>query len=121
MFRGAIREPEQVLVAYEDFKKAFKAVGEALPTAELCSQNGIDFVPMVVEAHGGGWGPAARRVLDMVAKHGSAITSDEPEEISLTIAQRLSCSLQRESARAVMRRLHHADAEAFETPLPLWQ
>ena len=116
-----------MLRAHEDFKKSFKALGEPLTTVALCSQNGLEFVPMVIEAHGGGWGPAARRILDAVARTWSAMTADEPEQVSLNIAQRLSCSLHRESARAVLRRLGDgSDTESCPAwspgaPLPLWQ
>ena len=60
---------------------------------------------MVIEAHSGGWGKTARQVLDAVAKHVSAVRYTEPDAESLSIAQRLSCSLHRENARAVLRRL----------------
>ena len=124
---GAIADPGGVLTAYEQFKRSIKATGEQLSTEALCSEQGIDFVPMVAEAHGGSWGPAARKVIDAVAKHASAASTDEPETVSLCIAQRLSCSLQRESARAILRRLQDGSAARTAsgwTPgavLPLWQ
>ena len=124
---GAIADPEGVLTAYEQFKRSYKAPGEQLSTEALCSQQGIDFVPMVAEAHGGSWGPAARKILDAVAKHASATSTEEPETVSLHIAQRLSCSLQRESARAILRRLQDCSAApsapswAPGAVLPLWQ
>ena len=51
------------------------------------------------------WGPAARKILDAVTRHASATSTEEPETVSLHIAQRLSCSFHRENARAVLRRL----------------
>ena len=33
-----------------------------LDTAAHCDEEGLDFLPMVVEASGGGWGSDARRV-----------------------------------------------------------
>ena len=43
-------------VAYEEVKRQY------LDTASQCAQQGLQFVPMVVEAHGGGWGPSAAAV-----------------------------------------------------------
>ena len=60
---------------------------------------------MVVEAHGGGWSKAARAVLGSVAKCIAATQYDSLEIVSLAIAQRLSVSLHRENARAIVRRL----------------
>ena len=98
---------------YEDMKRSYKN------TAEECSQAGFSFVPLVVEAHGGSWSPLARRVLDGLAKLQAAAWSDGQEPASLRIAQRISCSLQRENARAVLRRLAPPGA-GQEMPAPGW-
>ena len=66
---------------------------------------GFKFTPMVLETHGGGWGPLARSVLDKIAKGQSAAWLEGQEPSSLRIDQRISCSMQRENARAVLRRL----------------
>ena len=42
--------------AYEDFKRSH------LETESLCREEGITFIPMICEADGGGWGPAAHKV-----------------------------------------------------------
>ena len=47
----------------------------------------------------------ARSVLDKLAKAQSAAWAEGQEPSSLRIAQRISCTLQRENARAVLRRL----------------
>eukprot|EP00969_Alexandrium_andersonii_P214267 9461919-Alexandrium_andersonii.AAC.1 len=60
---------------------------------------------MVLEAHGGGWSPLARGILDKIAKSQSAAWTDGQEPASLRIAQLIPCTLQRENARAVLRRL----------------
>ena len=79
---------------------------------------------MVIEAHGGGLGRTARRVLDTIAKHVAASGSDDAEAAFLRIAQRLSITLH-ENARAVLRRLRTVDEEdapadlCIDTP-PLW-
>ncbi len=78
-------------------------------TEAHCRQNGFVFQPMILEAHGGSWSPAARRVLDMVASSMAAVWNERQESASLRVAQRLSCSLQRENARAILRRLAKPD------------
>ena len=74
-------------------------------TDHECKQAGFKFTPMILESHGGGWSPLARGVLDKIAKSQSAAWNEGQEPSSLRIAQRISCSLQRENARAVLRRL----------------
>ena len=66
---------------------------------------------MVVESHSGGWSKNARRVLDHIAKHIASAWNMEEEVASLRIAQRLSVTLQRENARAVLRRLEEELAD----------
>ena len=51
---------------------------------------------MVVEAHGGGWGKAAREALGAIARQASATGYTDAEAESLRIAQRLSSSLHRD-------------------------
>ena len=63
----------------------------------LCAQQGIQFVPMVIEAHAGGWSKTARRVLDAVAKSLSTSWNRDEEVAGLAIAQRLSTTLDRET------------------------
>ena len=88
-----------VFPLYEDYKRHHKN------TDEHCKQAGFKFTPFVLEAHGGGWSPLARAVVDKIAKAQSAAWQEGQEPSSLRIAQRISCSLQRENARAVLRRL----------------
>jgi len=75
------------------------------PTETLCCQQGFTFVPMVVEAHGGGMGKQFRQVLDSIAKQTAAVTGLRSDFCSSLIAQRISVILQRENARAILRRL----------------
>ena len=84
--------------AYAERKKSF------LDTGRLCAEQGLTFVPMVLEAHGGGWGTEARRVLSTLAKKTAAITGEVPSVVSERHAQQLSVLLQKENARAVLRR-----------------
>ena len=101
----AAANPEAILADYEEFKRNFIATGETETTEELCSRQGIRFFPMVVEAHGGGWSNSARKTLDCIAKHITAAWNTDGEAASLSIAQRLSTTLHRENARAVLKRL----------------
>ena len=68
---------------------------------------GCTLRPLVLEACGGGWSPALREVIARVSTESLALrgsVGDTPRDVSLRIAQRISCTLQRENARAVLRR-----------------
>ena len=77
-----------------------------------------------------------RSAIDCIAKAGASLGNDSQASLSLRIAQRISCSLQRENARAVLRRMvvdepvgesgqvvaEQLDAEAMDVdPAPNWQ
>ena len=62
---------------------------------------------MVLEAHGGGWSPTFRRTVDWIATTAAASHHEKHAAVSLRLAQRISCTLHKESARAMVRR--HAD------------
>ena len=84
---------------YEEVKR------QHLGTARSCADVGVTFIPMVVEAHGGGWGREARRAFAIVAKRVADATGEQAAIVADRHAQRLSISLHRENARAVLRRL----------------
>ena len=86
-------------------------MGETETTQELCRRQNIKFVPMVTEAHGGGWSKSARQIIDCVAKHSSASWNANEGTASLQIAQRLSTTLHRENARAILKRLQEQVVE----------
>ena len=68
---------------------------------------GASFRPLVLEACGGGWSSALRETVAWVATESRAMcgsAGSTPSVVSLKIAQRISCTLQRENARAVLRR-----------------
>ena len=90
----------------------FKASGETDTTEAQCARNGFNFVPMIIEAHGGGWGRTARQTLDVIAKHVSIASGEHADSASLKIAQRLSTTLHRENARAILQRLQQQDGDA---------
>ena len=54
LLQGTVSDASSCLTSYEHFKNLF------MDTASLCASEGISFVPMVVEAHSGAWGPSAR-------------------------------------------------------------
>ena len=88
-----------VFEVYENAKK------QHLDTESHCVANGFRFIPMVLESHGGGWSPLFRKTLDEITKIISSSSHDRNETASLRVAQRISVSLHRENARAVLRRL----------------
>ena len=96
----AVQGPDAVLVKYEDFKCSH------LDTKTQCQGQGITFVPMVMEAVGGGWGKTARGVWSELAKNNSLAIGELQTERSSAIflRQRLSMTLHRENARACLRR-----------------
>ena len=99
----SIRDPDAATTKYEDFKCSYK------DTASQCQDQGMSFVPMVVEAVGGGWGKVARGVWSELAKTSAlAIGELETERTSaIMLRQRLSMTLHRENARACLRRIVH--------------
>ena len=87
--------------AYAGTKRSF------LDTEQLCRSSGIEFVPMVAESTGA-WEPGALDVLRQVART-SALRSSRPAgTVFLELKQRLSLTIRRGLARALLRRL--ADA-----------
>ena len=87
------------VTSYEASKRAF------LQTEAQCAEQGLSFTPMVMEAHGGSWGPAAKQALKVIAKELANVTGLSVSEATTTIAQRLSTTLHRANARAIVRRL----------------
>ena len=77
---------------YEAYKRSY------LNTETTCQENGITFIPIICEADGGGWGPAAQAVWSELAKHKSAMTG-EPSSITATqLLQSLGLILHKENA-----------------------
>jgi len=105
LFRLSAVDPGAAFEHYERFKRNFDS------TEELCSAAGFRFVPIVFEAHGGGWSPMARGLVDWVARQSAARNQEEPGSASLRIAQRISCALQRENARAILARAGEPGAQ----------
>ena len=96
----AVSNPGGITSRYEDFKCSH---GD---TRSECQAQGITFIPMVMEAVGGGWGKSARCVWSELAKT-SALANGELETnttCAVMLQQRLSMTLHRENARACLRR-----------------
>ena len=92
-------DPASIGASYEYYKRTY------LDTQVQCSHQGFRFLPFVVEAHGGGLAICARRILSFIAKAGAARNGEEIEVEAAGLSRRISISLQRENARAVLRRL----------------
>jgi len=86
------------VIAYEGFKEGY------LDTKTACMAEGITFIPMIVDACGGGWGPQANAVWRKLAKTTALATGELASVVSSRMAQSLSLTLRRENARAVLRR-----------------
>ena len=86
-------------VEYEAFKRTH------LNTEALCRDEGVNFIPMVCEADGGGWGPAAHKVWSELAKHKSLVSGEHVSTIVSRLLQSMGFILHRENARAILRRL----------------
>ena len=85
----------------ETWKRAFQ------DTASLVAERGATFCPLVLEACGCGRFQALRNVVAWIASESRMArgpTAESLTDISLTIAQRISCTIHRENARAVLRR-----------------
>ena len=97
-FRPAAATPELVFQHYEDKKRSYKN------TQQQCEEAGFEFVPLVFEAHGGAGSPASRALFDWISKAQATTLFEDAASVSLRIAQRISCTLHGENARAILRR-----------------
>jgi len=96
---ASILDADAASLRYEDLKCSYKN------TRALCQEQGIRFVPMILEATGGGWGKEARKVWTRLAKAASLTTGEPESKQAVQLLQRLSFALHKENARAVMRRV----------------
>ena len=85
--------------AYAEKKRSF------LNTAQQCHEEGITFVPMIVEGAGGGWGADAERIWTDLSRAISATSREETSSVAADLYQSLSLILHREGARGVLHRL----------------
>ena len=88
-------------------------------TAAQCAEQGIQFVPLVAEACGGGWGPTAVATWRSLGALCAAHTGEAKSIAVDKLLQALSVALQRENARAVLRRVPARESgEASLLPAP---
>ena len=86
------------LTSYEAIKDGYK------DTAAQCAREGITFVPMVVEAHSGAWGPRASKVWLRLGKALSILSGESAALEGLRVRQNLGLALHKATARAILRR-----------------
>ena len=85
--------------SYEDFKRSH------LDTEAKCQEEGIQFIPMICEADGGGWGKAAHQVWSELAKRKAIIAGEQSSITAVRLLQSLGIILHRENALSILRRL----------------
>ena len=88
--------------AAEDYEARKRA---HLQTAATCADEGLQFIPLVAEAASGGWAPVAMQTWRQLAHCVAARSGEQP-----TVKLEKLLSLQRENARAVLRRAGGPDA-----------
>ena len=100
MVQRSAEDGSTAVKSYEAFKRSY------MNTEATCTENGITFIPIICEADGGGWGPAAHAVWSEIAKQKSSMTG-EPHSVTATqLLQSLGLILHKENARAILRRSH---------------
>ena len=104
-----IRDASSAATSYEDFKRTH------LNTEASCSAEGFGFTPVVCEAVGGGWGPAANKIFCELAKEKSILTGEPADRFETQLHQGLSVTLHRGNARAILKRLRGPAPGAHNT------
>ena len=98
LLEQTVADGSSCLSTYEHYKNSF------LDTAAHCSSEGIAFLPMVVEAHSGAWGPAASKVWLKLGKAVALMSGESTAVEALRARQNLGLTLHCETARAILRR-----------------
>ena len=98
MVRRSAENGSAAVIAYEDYKRSF------LDTDTTCQEEGINFIPLMCEADGGAWGPAANTVWSELAKRKSVLTGEQISTTVTRLLQSLGLILHKENARAILRR-----------------
>ena len=76
---AAATDPSSIVAAYEEHKRRY------LDTERQCNEQGFQFLPFVVEAHGVGLAIGGRRIISVIAK---SVAARNGEEIEDAIARR---------------------------------
>ena len=109
MRRDRIRKQDGIV---EEVFTEYTSLQEShMDTAAQCKQQGLSFLPFIIEGHGGGWSAKARRLVDKVGRAMACRDLELKGRGPLTLAQRLSCVVHREGARAILRRLHSDETD----------
>ena len=106
--QSTIQEPMSATTTYEDVKRNRNNIEAD------CQSSGITFIPVVVEADSGCWGPSAAKVFSELAKVKACITGELLNSTCTHLYQSLGITLHRENARAILRR-----SCSPTSPLPL--
>ena len=77
---------------------------EYLRTADCLREEGVQFIPMVVEAHSGSWGVAANKFWKKLARSGALEEGHDERESRFRMMQSMSIITHRENARAILRK-----------------
>jgi hypothetical protein len=93
-----VHDARSAPTAYEDFKREHNS------TELDCQSQGIQFIPLVAEAVGGGWGPAATKTFAQLAKLKATVSGERSSAVLSHLYQNMGIILHRENARAVLRR-----------------
>ena len=110
MLQQSAIDATRVLNSYEDGKRQYQN------TADQCRQVGLQFLPMVVKAHSGAWGTTAKGVWTTFAKSYATSAGVPTSEACAILSQRLSTTLHRVNARAVLRRLSVSEPGSADFP-----
>ena len=87
-----------ILAEYASYKETYK------DTRAKCEEQNIDFLPLIIEAHDGGWGQHLRQTVAFLAAQQKTSGEWCREGPATRMAQRISTALQRANARAILRR-----------------
>ena len=98
MVQKSVEDGSSAVKAYEQFKRSH------MDTEFICQEEGINFIPLICEATGGGWGPAANTVWSEIAKTKSTLTGENVSITANRLLQSLGLILHKENARAILRR-----------------
>eukprot|EP00438_Fugacium_kawagutii_P021855 Skav233024 [mRNA] locus=scaffold909:522290:526210:+ [translate_table: standard] len=96
---GTVNNGGHAAVMYEERKRIFQR------TEAQCRAQGLQFLPLILEGIGGGWGPSAMPVLRKLGGLLAAKSGESPARATEHLLQGFSVTLQRENARAAIRRL----------------
>eukprot|EP00973_Karenia_brevis_P090365 12402230-Karenia_brevis.AAC.1 len=73
----SVTDAQACLLRYEDYKCDY------MDTKKQCQEEGMDVLPMVVEASGGGWGKEACRVWSESAKTNAQVSGDLQSSVAV--------------------------------------